>query len=584
MARTLRIINNAHAIGGGELSSQTLMTMALRLGYRVVFHPTRIRHPKFHIPDGVEVGPSLIELTGREESDFLVFYANDAVYGMSQEGDLWNSLLDGAERRVFVLNFVLGESWQFSEKVDLVLFLNREKEAEWVSRLKKQKRNPVPTLSLAPPVDLDKFLNLPLPDYSRINFGRSGRHTGKYNESDYNFILDRWLQITPDSEFFFMATPPFIKGRFGKDKRFHLYDWDDLPMEEFLAPCNLFHYRLPKKMRDQGPRVIVEAMARGMAVIGEPRDGAKDRITEETGWFASTNQEFVSCVQAIAQDLSSLKAKGIAARERARSEFNPWRWMSQILNQPVTDPRGTTLTPETPEALLARQPGLLERGSEEKPISKPSKRVFLWSSGYPEVPSIGFGKGHLREPEWGAVRDYLSIHSSVKTILDIGGGYSVFLFASLGLEILTLDNRREILELLAQDSSRKFFESSGSRVTVYRYVYPHFPEIRGEFDLGFIGGPGPNNFDGRRASMEFAKRFSRVIFLRDSIRSGELESSLSAFPPDSWKKTPLPMGLSLFEKKPQSTSTDIEPGLAPASDRGRPTNESPALEESEGGP
>ena len=129
-----------------------------------------------------------------------------------------------------------------------------------------------------------------------------------------------------------MATPPFLNNWRKEDSRYHMFGWDSMRIDEFLSNGSLFHYRLPKNMNDQGPRVIVEAMASGIPVIAEPRDGAADRITEDTGWLRSDNAGFVSVVESIADDITILEEKGVASRRRAREEFNPWKWVEHMLD------------------------------------------------------------------------------------------------------------------------------------------------------------------------------------------------------------------------------------------------------------
>jgi hypothetical protein len=185
---------------------------------------------------------------------------------------------------------------------------------------------------LAPAISLEKYYDVSV-DYSRINFIRLGRFGGKFDEQDYCRIIDRWRSLIPDAHHWFMATPPFLRAKYGADARFHLLKWDEMTQQNFLSRGSLFHYRLPAAMRDQGPRVICEAMACGIPCIGDDRDGAKDRITPETGWLCTTNEAYVAAVETIVKHPGLLALKGRAAKQRAFSEFRPQRWIESILGE-----------------------------------------------------------------------------------------------------------------------------------------------------------------------------------------------------------------------------------------------------------
>ena len=100
------------------------------------------------------------------------------------------------------------------------------------------------------------------------------------------------------------------------------------PVAEFLGKGNVFWYLLPDGYTDQGPRVIVEAMAAGLAVIAENRDGPADRVTTSTGWKLDSHAEVIELINSLTPDI--LAEKGAAARERAESQFVAESWYEQI--------------------------------------------------------------------------------------------------------------------------------------------------------------------------------------------------------------------------------------------------------------
>ena len=74
--------------------------------------------------------------------------------------------------------------------------------------------------------------------------------------------------------------------------------------------------------------MIVEAMAAGLPVIAENRDGAADRVTDETGWLLDSHDEAVDLIRGLTPEI--LAARGAAARVRALGEFDKWIWYHVI--------------------------------------------------------------------------------------------------------------------------------------------------------------------------------------------------------------------------------------------------------------
>jgi glycosyltransferase involved in cell wall biosynthesis len=115
----------------------------------------------------------------------------------------------------------------------------------------------------------------------------------------------------------------------GRDK-VNLLKENEASVVDVLKRGNLFWYMLPEGYLDNGPRVIMEAMAVGLPILADNRGGAKDRVTEECGWLCNSPEDHIEIIKNIQG--KELTGKGQAAKERARSEFNPMKWIDAILN------------------------------------------------------------------------------------------------------------------------------------------------------------------------------------------------------------------------------------------------------------
>ena len=80
---------------------------------------------------------------------------------------------------------------------------------------------------------------------------------------------------------------------------------------------------------DQGPRVVLEAMAAELPILADNWGGVVDRITPECGWLCDKKEQMVEIIKNVT--LEELEKKGKVARERAIQEFIPERWIQEIL-------------------------------------------------------------------------------------------------------------------------------------------------------------------------------------------------------------------------------------------------------------
>ncbi len=308
----LRVVSNGYIYGGAERSVVEIARMALTDGWRVEL-ATRGGHlcraMRDALPDKVTRTTAITD-----PCDALLLYASDMVFDFQKpEFEVFGRLQ--AKRKVMALTYKAGaaRSARWAHGWDRYLFL---------SSAMRDAVAPKNGLVLAPPVDLKPFFFV-APNYDggvRV-VRHSSQGDGKWPRDTVDLV-----RACRGPGFRFMPGPSFLDDD-EEPNVFH-HTENEMPAPSFLARGNLFLYLLPDGYTDQGPRVVVEAMAAGLPVICQRRDGCADRVTEETGWFVANWREAASIINHVTAD--ELRMKGTAARQRARLEFEPERWWDAI--------------------------------------------------------------------------------------------------------------------------------------------------------------------------------------------------------------------------------------------------------------
>jgi glycosyltransferase involved in cell wall biosynthesis len=245
------------------------------------------------------------------------------VYGFNEEKyNIFKNIQ--ANKKIMILNYKLGKVAEidWSKDWDQYIFLSSTMQKEFTAKLPTAK-----TAVLSPPVDLEPFLNINLGSLNKtLHLVRHSSQGDKKYPKELNSMIARIRENDPKCKFSFMPAPSFLDTTIPGVNRLGI---NEVPVPEFLKRGTLFWYPLPDGYTDQGPRVIVEAMAVGLPIIADNRDGAKDRVTKDTGWLCDTHDQYIEVLKsANGRDLSR---KGEAAKEYARKEFDPEKWVGVIL-------------------------------------------------------------------------------------------------------------------------------------------------------------------------------------------------------------------------------------------------------------
>lgn len=325
----IKVVSTARGWGGCARSVTTIMKMLLKLGHIVEFIPFRNKVGSREYQECIKNElPGLIVTenydTIRESCDALFMYADDYVWEFGQQElvDVFSGI--GAERKIMMINYRRGDVGKipWTRDWDKYMFLNSTQEKELLKVCPGVK-----TVVLPPCTELEEFFKVQ-PDYNHSI--RVVRHSSQGDTKfypDFSTAIGAVLASRPDVEISMLPGPSFVQpcDRFRKLPR----TASAAEIASFLASGNLFWYSLPPGYMDMGPRVILEAMAAGLPVLADNWGGALDRVTPECGWLCDAKDKHVDIIKHVS--FAELEKKGDAARERARREFVPERYMDEIL-------------------------------------------------------------------------------------------------------------------------------------------------------------------------------------------------------------------------------------------------------------
>ena len=283
----IRVIANAHALGGGEMSICYTMELLLKLGCKVILHPTRVLTSAFPLPRGVDIGP-VVDKTRVTECDILYIYANNYIYKLEQNRRQLERFMNSAKRVVVGLNFKVGQAsnpW-FFERVDEFGFLCTALQSQFLTLTKYPKDR---TFVHAPTVKLAPYAKVK-PDYSTpvlVRHSKANKWPTKTVE-----MLSKFTKIHPTMQYKCMGAPRQVEVVYHGDSRFEFQPAFSEQQPDFLNKGSIYWYPLNPDFTDQGPRTIMEAMLSGLPCMVDNRDGAADRVTPATGWLCSTTADY----------------------------------------------------------------------------------------------------------------------------------------------------------------------------------------------------------------------------------------------------------------------------------------------------
>jgi len=354
--KEINLLGNLNSAGGGEQSLVMIANLLMKAGWKVNLFPMGTVHNNYKDFEAIvkdhnfsTMGDSMIENLP------LLFYANDSVRKFVDEGQ---TIVARSSSVIIGINYTNSSlpncTWlSKSKKVMGVIFQNQEKMAEF-------KRDQIgfentKLISLFGAIDLNKFLEICpaerkdskgklivlkhcCPDHRKYTTKESVGKGDKIHlwqkfldkELDTKFY-SRLLKNTDNVEFSFMEAHRELVEYFKNEPRMKFYKFDEIPVTEFLAKGHVYLYRTSNLWRDQFPRGILEAMAAGLPVIGEPRDGPYDRIIYgETGFYAADYDGYEYALKLLKRKEGYRKKIAQFAKDYARDNYDPREWIRII--------------------------------------------------------------------------------------------------------------------------------------------------------------------------------------------------------------------------------------------------------------
>jgi len=346
--REINFLASMNTDGGGEQSAAKIVSLLRSHGWKVNFYPWNDVHKRFK---GIDFEEPFLKTRKIKSGLPLFFYANDNINDLLNIG---KEVIKSSSFFVPCINFINGRlpvASEYSDKLKAVIFQNEEKMLEF----KRDQLGVSPELIvLFGAIEIDRFIevctperrsNDPLvvlkhckPDYRKyvtsmsVDKGDRPHIWQKTFAKDLDVVFyKRLLKDTKNIFFYFMQAHPELEEAFKDEERMKFFKWDEISVTEFLSLGHVYLYRTSNRWRDQYPRVVAEALAAGLPVLTEPRDGTKDRVIHgDTGFYCIDFDSFKLALKTLQRKENARRQMGMFAKDWANINLNPIRWVELI--------------------------------------------------------------------------------------------------------------------------------------------------------------------------------------------------------------------------------------------------------------
>lgn len=327
--KSINVLFNGRGEGGAERSTTWIMNRFIDLGWKVQYFSPNGKPSGTFIKEGKKEVEFITDLSVVDKCDILFLYANDWVWEFpsNEVRQIMHSV--NAKRKVMAINYRLGnigdQKALWTIGWDKYVFLNSSLEETLLNRM-----SGACTKVLPPPTNLNEFYKTKIMYGENLRLVRHSSQGDVKYPKDFGEQLERILFDFFDVEIYLMPAPSFLTESIKNNSQIHLFKRNQPEVKEFLSFGNVFWYQLPEGFHDQGPKVIMEAMASGLPVIANNHSGAKDRVVGGTGFLCDNFDEHINAMKALLSE-SNRKLLGENARLHAKNEFTPENWIKEII-------------------------------------------------------------------------------------------------------------------------------------------------------------------------------------------------------------------------------------------------------------
>ena len=352
--KEINFLASLQSKGGGEQSAVKIVEMLRADGWKVNLYPWEKIHSKFK---DIDISPNSFKSGKMPECMKkplpLFFYANDQIWDFCKQAQ---EIVEKSSSVIVGINWANGPlpkaTWM-KGKLRAVVFQNREKMGEWDRDVRGLED--VERVLLYGAIDLEKYLEVKMkrrgekeplvvlrhsmPDYRKFITTESENNGEKIHTWQKHFYKEKdtrfYERLTKDCKFpirfRFMQAHAELADHYKGDERFNFLKFDEIPVTEFLASGHVYLHRCSNLWRDNYPRVVAEALAAGLPILSEPRDGTLDRIQPgDTGFHLVDYDGFLYALKMLHRKEDYRYALGLNAKKWAKQNLNPKRWVDEI--------------------------------------------------------------------------------------------------------------------------------------------------------------------------------------------------------------------------------------------------------------